>query len=55
MLLFLLRLLISFAIIMLAIQYFGDTFTVGWLAYIVYSITDKLVMNAFKKEPDESK
>jgi hypothetical protein len=53
--LFILRLLISFAIIMLSMQYFGNTFLVGWLSYIVYDITDKLVVSAYKKEPDESK
>lgn len=40
---------------MLAMQYFGNTFMVGWLAYIIYDITDRLVVNAYNKEPDESK
>lgn len=52
---FLIRFAVAIIIVMLARHLFGDTFLVGWFAYIIYSITDTLVKHSLKEEPDESK
>ena len=51
----LIRVAISFIVVLSARYLFGDTFIVGWLTYIVYNITDTLLANSLKEGADESK
>jgi hypothetical protein len=46
---------IAFLIVIGAMGLFGDSFLVGWIAYIVYDFTRLLVTAALKERKDETK
>lgn len=51
----LIRIAISFIVVLSSIHLFGDTFIVGWLTYIAYSMTDLMVKHYLREDKDESK
>jgi len=52
---FFMRISAAIAIVLTFPYFFGNTFMVGWVAYIVYNITDALIINALKEQEDEAK
>lgn len=51
----LIRVAISFIVIVSSLHLFGDTFIVGWLTYIVFSLIDITVKHYLREDKDESK